>query len=146
MKKAVLFLLTIVTISASAQKVTRTDLIKLLKGNDSEILKDGFIKTSKGVYMRYDTTEVISVKNGHVLFIADNVGHNYKGNVSRSPKGDLVHDIFNSKKHSCYHKKNSAGEITDQWSEYNLGSHIMETRTFLRSSGSSYFEFRVYKK
>lgn len=132
----------LVTVAASAQKVTRKDLIKLSKGDDSEILKDGFTKSSEGMYMRYDTTEVISVKDGHVLFLADNVGHNYSGNVSRSPKGDLVHDIFGTKKHKGY--IDSDGEHTVEVSD--LGSYIMETRTFLRGDGSSYFEFQLYRK
>jgi hypothetical protein len=149
MKKLITFILLIVTISVSAQKVTRKDLNRLLlKGDTSRIIDDGFVYAGvdDGLtsYIRYDSTEVITFDKDGVYYVAANVFHMYSGITEMTPKGDLMWNV-NENKYKAYYLEDEDGNVTDSWSEYEMSETILECRS-IKFSGEESFEFFLYRK
>jgi hypothetical protein len=149
MKKLGILLMMLVTISASAQKVTRKDLNDLLlKGDTSALLDDGFkfLAVDEGytVYQRYDRSEILMFDEKTVTYFAQQISHNYIGNTWKTPKSDLFWGV-SYKKYESYYTKDSDGDIEDQWVEYTFSKTVMECR-MEEVDGESFVEVLVYRK
>jgi hypothetical protein len=149
MKKITTILFLMIAIAASAQKVTRKDLNRLLlKGDASRILDDGFkliIDDSiSKVYSRYDTTEVIEFFGHDLYYTAALESHNYRGRVEMTPKGDLLWYIRDSK-YNPFYEEDENGEVTDSWWEYEMRRTVLEFRP-IEQNGEKLLEFYVYIK
>jgi hypothetical protein len=155
MKKTGMILMMLVTISASAQKVTRDDLNKLLlKSDPTEILRDGFTYVDKqDGFKRYvrevypgDTTykDVILHHRNVVYFIADTSEHEYSRGIITTAKEDLLWDGYN-RKIKRVSEYNKSGEMTDQYDVYKMRKTSLEFRS-KKIKGENAFEFKLTRK
>lgn len=148
MKKLGILLMMLVTISASAQKVTRKDLSKIVNGNTKVLLKDGFKYTGKvdgaDIYTRYDSTEVMAVTDGKVRFYAKQEIHYYKKNVAMTPSGDLFFNVVFSNKLEVV--KNPDPSIEKITSRYTMRKAVINSDIVKLDNGDNYSIFEVFRK
>lgn len=101
MKTIITLTLLVLSITASAQKVTRKDLRDLLLKQDSSgIIKDGFEflanEGGRTFYQRFDRNQVISFNKDTVSFSAENRFIKQGKRVETTPETDLFWTLKDS--------------------------------------------------
>lgn len=138
----------LVTVAASAQKVTRKDLSKIANGNVKPLLKDGFTFIGKqngaDIYTRYDSTEVMTVTDKGVLFYAKQELHYYKKNVAMTPHSDLFFNVLFSDRYEVI--ENPDPNITKITTRYEMRNAVINCDTTKNEVGDNYWVFAVDRK